>query len=474
MKSRFTLLLAFLVTAVAVFAAAPARPNFLWLIIEDTGPSAYSCYGEQPAASTPNLDRLAASGVRYQRFYTTAPVCSASRSAFNTGMYQTTLGAHQHRTPNKQPLPDGVRTLPEWLRSAGYYTANLREFPAELGLRASGKTDWNFIPAETPLYQSDRWADLASHQPFYAQVNFQETHREFNAEGLTDPAKVVLPPYYPDHPVIRKDYADYLDSARRVDGKIQKLLGQLEREGLADNTVVIVMGDNGEAHIRGKQFCYEEGLRVPLIVRWPKGLPAPAHYRAGTVDRRLLEAIDLPATLLSLAGVPLPAKMQGVPFLGAQVAAAKQYVFGARDRCDETAMRLRTVRDDRYRYIRTFTPEVPFFSPNAYKARQYPAWTLVPKLFAEGKLTPTQAFLSQPRQPEEQLYDLVADPHEILNLTGSTQPGHAAALLRLRAELESWIVRTDDQGRFPEKISPAAADAATRAQTGQAKNKKKS
>jgi arylsulfatase A-like enzyme len=472
MKTRLTVLLAFLAAASAAFAAAPKRPNFLWLLIEDSSPSAYSCYGEQPAASTPNIDRLAATGVRFQRFYTTAPVCSASRSAFNTGMYQTTLGAHQHRTPNKKPLPDGVRPLPEWFRSAGYFTANIREFPSELGIRGAGKTDWNFIPAETPLYQSDRWADLASHQPFYAQVNFQETHRDYAAEGITDPAKVVLPPYYPDHPVIRKDYADYLDSARRLDGKIAKLLVQLEKEGLADNTVVIVMGDNGESHIRGKQFCYEEGLRVPLIVRWPKGIPAPAHYRAGTVDRRLLEAIDLAPTLLSLAGAPVPAKMQGVPFLGAQVAAEKKYVFGARDRCDETAMRLRTVRDDRYRFIRTFTPEVPFFSPNAYKAKQYPAWTLIPQLYAEGKLTPAQAFLCQPRQPEEQLFDMVADPHEIQNLTHSTNPEHVAALTRLRAELESWIVRTDDQGRFPEKISATEADASVRAKTGDGKKKK--
>jgi arylsulfatase A-like enzyme len=188
------------------------------------------------------------------------------------------------------------------MRAEGYYTANVREFPAEMNVRGAGKTDWNFIPKETPLFQSDRWADLASHQPFYAQVNFQETHRDFNAEGITDPAKVVLPPYYPDHPVIRKDYADYLDSARRLDGKIAKILARLEKEGLADNTVIIFMGDNGEAHIRGKQFCYEEGLRVPLIIRWPKGIPAPANYRPGTADRRLLEAIDMPATLLHLAG----------------------------------------------------------------------------------------------------------------------------------------------------------------------------
>ena len=451
--------LAFALPAALRAAAATPKPNILWLIAEDTGPSAYSCYGEQPAAHTPNIDRLAAEGVRYTRFFTTAPVCSPSRSAFNTGMYQTTLGAHQHRTPEKKPLPAGVRTLPEWFRAAGYHTANVREFPAAMNVRGAGKTDWNFIANEQPLYDGDRWEDLARRQPFYAQVNFQETHRDFAAEGITDPAKVALPPYYPDHPAIRKDYADYLDSARRLDGKIARILARLEQDGLAGNTVVLFMGDNGEAHIRGKQFCYEEGLRVPLIIRWPRGLTPPAGFRAGAVEPRLLEAIDVAPTLLSLAGLPVPPRMQGVPFLGERAGTPKVHVFGARDRCDETAMRLRTVRDTRYRYIRTFTPEVPFFPPNAYKARQYPAWTLVPKLFAEGKLNDVQSFLCAPRQPEEQLFDLESDPHEIRNLTSSTDPAHADALRRLRAELENWIVRTDDQGRFPEKMSPAEADA---------------
>ncbi|MDO8540856.1 MAG: sulfatase [Opitutaceae bacterium] len=454
-----------------VRAAAPARLNFLWLIAEDSGPSAYSCYSEQPAASTPNIDRLAKEGVRYNHFHTTAPVCSPSRSAFNTGMYQTTIGAHQHRTPDKQPLPAGVRTLGEWFQDAGYYSANIRQFPAAMGIQGSGKTDWNFIPATRTSFQGDSWSELKAHQPFYAQVNFQETHRAFRGDGATDPKSVKLPPYYPDHPVIRKDYADYLDSAKRLDGKVGKIIAQLEREGMADNTVVIFMGDNGEAHIRGKQFCYEEGMRVPMIVRWPKAVPAPAHYRAGSADDRLLESIDVPATLLSLAGVPVPAAMQGKPFLGREVGAPKQYAFGARDRCDETAMRIRTVRDARYRYIRTFTPEVPFFAPNNYKKQQYPAWTLIPELNKEGKLTPAQAFLCQPRQPEEQLYDMVADPHEIKNLTDSTNPEHVAALKRLRKEIDDWVIRTDDKGRFPEKMSPAEADAAVR--KGQEKGKKK-
>ncbi|MCX7014074.1 MAG: sulfatase [Candidatus Sumerlaeota bacterium] len=433
--------------------AAPSKPNFLWLIAEDTGPSAYSCYGEQKAASTPNIDRLAAEGARYTRFYDTAPVCSPSRSAFNTGMYATTIGAHNHRTRDKKPLPDGVRILSGWMRDAGYFTANLRKLPKDLGFSAKGKTDWNFR-ASDKSFDSDDWADLQPHQPFIAQINFGETHRSYHAPKQTDPAAVELPPYYPDHPVTREDYAKYLDSAKELDRKIGVVLAQLEKDGLADNTVVLFQGDNGESMVRGKQFCYEEGLHVPLILRWPKGLPAPAHYSPASVDDRLLESIELAPTFLSLAGAPIPPKMQGRPFLGDSVGAPKEHVFGARDRCDETVMRIRTVRDARYRYIRNFTPETPFLAPNAYKERAYPVWNLLKELHAQGQLTPAQEFLCRPRMPDEELYDLQTDPHEIHNLAESTDPEHQAELKTLRAVLEKWIEDTNDQGRIPE---PAGA-----------------
>jgi len=428
------------------------KPNFLWLIAEDSSPSAFSCYGEQKAASTPNIDRLAASGVRYARFYCTAPVCSPSRSAFMTGMYATTIGAHNHRTRDKKPLPDGVRTVCDWMRDAGYFTANLRQLPSEVGFPGKGKTDWNFLYTGK-RFDSDNWADLKGRQPFLAQINFGETHRRYHAPKQTDPARVELPPYYPDHPVVREDYAKYLDSARELDRKVGAVLAQLDTNGLADNTVVLFMGDNGESMARGKQFCYEEGLRVPLVIHWPKGLPLPGSFKPGTADDRLLESIDLAPTFLSLAGAPIPPKMQGRPFLGDTVGAPKQFVFGARDRCDETTMRIRTARDARYRYIRNFTPETPFLAKNAYKERAYPVWNLLKELHAQGKLTPAQEFLCQPRMPDEELYDLQTDPHEIHNLADSTNPEHQAELQNLRAVLEKWIEESNDQGRYPE--SPA-------------------
>lgn len=437
------------------------RPNILWLTAEDFGPE-LACYGT-PQVSSPNLDRLAADGVRYTRAYTTAPVCSASRSAFMTGMYQTTIGAHNHRSHRDDgyTLPDGVRVVTGWLRDAGYYTANLRQLPAGVGFKGTGKTDWNFSVTEKP-FDSDDWGDLKSHQPFFAQINFQETHRKFHAPAQADPAKVEIPSYYPDHPVTRQDWAQYLDAASELDRKVGLILERLAADGLEQNTVVVFFGDHGQAHVRGKQFCYEEGLHIPLIIRWPAEFPVPAHFRPGTVDDRFIEAIDLAPTMLALAGAAKPAGMQGRVFLGDAAEPEREYAFGARDRCDETVFRLRTVRDARYRYIRNFTPDRPFLQDNAYKERSYPVWNLLKELHSAGQLSPAQEFLCQPTMPAEELYDLETDPHEIHNLSASTDPAHQLALARLRGVLETWIEETDDQGRFPEPPEVAAAKGATK------------
>jgi arylsulfatase A-like enzyme len=323
--------------------------------------------------------------------------------------------------------------------------------PESCGFKGTGKTDWNF-KVEGPPFDSDRWSDLVAHQPFYAQVNFSETHRAYSAPKKADPANVIIPPYYPDHPVTREDWAKYLDEATELDRKIGLVLQSLEKDGLAENTVVVFFGDNGQSHVRGKQFCYEEGLLVPLIIRWPKRFPAPSQLRPGKVDNRLLHGIDLAPTMLALAEAPKPPKMQGQIFLGERCEPDREYVFGYRDRCDMTQMRIRTVRDARYRYIRNFTPWVPFLAHNDYKARSYPVWNLLIDLHAQGKLTPPQEFLCQPTRSEEELYDLDSDPWEVNNLASSDKPEHQSVLKKLRGVLEKWIVDTDDQGRNLETL----------------------
>lgn len=441
----------------AAAAAKAKRPNILWIIGEDLGPE-FACYGT-PEVWTPNVDALAKSGVRYTNAFTTCPVCSASRSAFMTGMYQTTIGAHNHRSHRRDgyQLPQGVRLLPHRLKDAGYYTANIRHISRKKNdrfFRGTGKTDWNFN-YKGKAYDTDRWADLKSHQPFYAQINFSETHRggawnsaHKHIEKTADPKKVKLPPYYPDHPEARKDWAQYLNTVMALDKKVGMVLKRLEEDGLADNTIVIFFGDHGRAMVRGKQWCYDSGLHVPLVIRWAKDQPVPKQFQPGSVSDQLISAIDLTATTLALADVKKPAKMQGRVLFGPQAEPARKYVFGARDRCDETVFRIRTVRTKRYRYIKNFMPERPFLQRNRYKERQYPMIALMRKLHAAGKLNKTQSVLMAAHRPAEELYDIENDPYEIHNLAAS--PEHQQILKQLRGQVAEWIKRSNDQGRIPE------------------------
>ncbi len=465
MRLRLSVLLVVLVTSVTFTVArqpvpdqsGTRRPNVLWLIAEDLGPE-LSCYGH-PQVWTPNLDRIASEGVLYTRAYTTAPVCSPSRSAFMTGMYQTSIDAQNHRSHRSDgyQLPDGVRTLPDWLRSIGYFTANivhLSDNPEEHFYRGTGKTDWNFTYEGKP-FDSDRWSDLAAHQPFYAQINFSETHRgrewdeaAQHIDRRADPELVRVPPYYPDDPITRQDWANYLDAAMALDRKIGFVMDLLRQDGLEENTVVIFFGDNGRAMIRGKQWPYESGLHVPLIVRWPEGFPRPEGFSPGAVSTRLVSAIDFAPTTLAIAGSHPPLLMQGRVFLGNEAAPPRQYVFGGRDRGDETVDRIRTVRDERYRFLRNYFPERPFLQLNRYKEWTYPVLALMRELHQEGRLDPVQERLFDLTRPAEELYDLENDPYEIHNLAGL--PDYREIQQRLSSVLDAWIMETNDQGRIAE------------------------
>lgn len=422
---------------------AAARPNILWVVAEDLGPD-LGCYGNRDAR-TPNLDKFAAQGRLYRRAYSTGPVCSPSRSAFMTGMYQTSIGAHHHRSHRDDGyrLPAGVKLLTERLRGAGYFTANVVEFPGATKLRGAGKTDWNFQPPDQP-FDSRKWADLQSRQPFYAQVNLNETHRIYRKveTNPTDPARVTLPPYLPDHPVAREDWALYHDSMQTLDAKVGKVLERLEQDGLNGNTVVFFFGDNGRECFRGKYFAYEQGCQVPLLVRWPKLLPA------GSTSDELVSLIDVTATTLALAGVPAPAEMQGQPFLG-PTARRREYLFTAMDRVGTKVDRVRTVRDARFKYIRNFEPGQPYVpSVMPYADQTNPNFILMRQLYAESKLNTAQAKFMARTRPAEELYDLETDPWEFHNLDAS--PEHQPVLKKLRSMLDQWIAETNDKGRIPE------------------------
>jgi arylsulfatase A-like enzyme len=417
--------------------AAPTRPNILWLTAEDMGPQV-GCY-DFPLVRTPHLDGLAREGARFAQAFTTAPVCSASRSAFNTGMYQITTGAHHHRSHRNDgfELPRGVRLVSDHLRDLGYFTA----------IGGTGKTDFNFR-APKP-YDGKHWKERKPGQPFFAHINFRESHKgpafpeARKLPYLVDPKKAPLPPYWPDHPVVRDEFANYLDAIDLLDIKIGRVLEELKQDGLLDNTAIFFFGDNGRCLIRGKQWLYDAGIHVPLIVRWP------ALVKPGTVRQDPVSAIDLTATAISLAGGEPPPNMQGRMMLGPG-AKPREHIFAARDRCDMTLDRIRAIRTPQYKLIRNFMPERPYTQYNQYIETSYPTLGVMKELHAQGKLKGAELLFMQPRKPEWELYDVTADPHEVNNLAGSSK--HKQVFQQLRAKLENWIEEADDQGRFPEKL----------------------
>ncbi|OAI56547.1 hypothetical protein AYO49_00660 [Verrucomicrobiaceae bacterium SCGC AG-212-N21] len=473
-------ILSILVLALGMNAfAAPAekRPNILWLIGENLCHD-LGCYGAKQVR-TPHLDRLAAEGVRFTNVFATNPACAPSRSAFFTGMYQTTTDTHHMRSHRDDDfrLPDGVRPVTHRLRDAEYFTANLKTIGDRIV--GTGKLDLNFV-REGPIYHegSDSWSSLTGKRPFFAVVNSLENEYDIydrqsakkarvewvgerEHERIATPENVTPPPYYPDHPVVREEWARYLNSVSAIDKRIGEVLEQLRRDGLEDDTVIIFFGDNGRLEPRGIHWCYDSGLRVPMIIRWPKHFPAPPQIKPGAVNEQVISLIDVTATTLAVAGLPRPPLMQGRVFLGEQTDAPRKYAFSARDRIDEAVQRIRSVHDGRYHYIRTFTNGPTFASLNRYKEKCFAIMPVMRELHAQSKLTGAPAALMEMRGPCEELYDTKADPHEVNNLVTSTKPEDREALGELRAALDTWMTETGDRGAIaepPDVIAPFAKE----------------
>ncbi|HEX4132941.1 MAG TPA: sulfatase [Pirellulales bacterium] len=451
------LVLASTCAALAVDKTAAKRPNIVWIFVDDMSPN-FSCYGET-TVSTPRVDAMAATGTKFTRAFVTAPVCSPCRSALITGMYQTSIGSQNHRSgrgTEKIHLPQGVEPVPVLFQRAGYYTC-IGGSPVK-GTTAIGKTDYNFEWDEK-MYDGTDWSGRQPGQPFFMQVQLSGGKHRHGAKwtafvkkelgSSTPPEKVTLPHYYPRDPVILDDWAQYLDAVRYTDYEVGLVLDRLEKEGLADSTIVCFMTDHGISHARGKQFLYDEGTHVPLVIRGPG-------IAAGKVRTDLVEQIDLAALSLALAGIAIPASMQGRDILATSYK-PRDAVFAARDRCDETIDHIRSVRTDRYKYIRNFLPKRPHLQPNRYKDAKQIVQRLR-ELHAEHKLDAVQELLFAPERAPEELYDLTADPHEINNLAGES--AYQSTLLDLRGRLDRWMAETGDLGREPESTAMYDSDMA--------------
>ena len=423
----------------AISSLLAAKHNIVWIVIEDASPH-IGCYGET-LIKTPNIDNMAREGIRCSNAFVTSPVCSSSRSAMITGMYQNTLGVHNHRSQTSSgkgggnaayydsyKVPKSVKLIPELFRDAGYFVTN------------RSKTDYNFIP-RSKLYHGNDWKKAAANQPIFAQFQLSGGKNR-KAKSHADPDKVVLPPYYPDDPVLRQDWAKYLDSWVRTDEQVGQILKALEKAGRLDSSAVFLWTDHGVSHLRGKQFLYEEGIRVPMIIRLPK------KELAGTVRDDLIEHIDVAACSLKLAGIKIPEHIQGHDFLSSDYKPRK-FVFAARDRCDETVDILRCVRDSRYKYIRNFMSHLPHTQPSQYKDGKK-IIQVIRGLYSEGKLNEQQSLPFSHRRPPEELYDLQSDPHEMVNLAMDSK--HRERLVSMRKVLHQRMMATRDMGLIPEPI----------------------
>jgi uncharacterized sulfatase len=450
------------------FAAAeePAeRPNVLWLTCEDMSPN-LGCYGDQYAIA-PNLDQLATRSVRYTQAVGITGVCAVNRSCLITGMYSSTIGSQDMRSTIR--LPDSIRAYSHYLRDAGYYCTN------------NSKTDYNFpVPKDAWDECSGRahWRNRQEGQPFFAVFNYTGTHESqyrlppaqwqqriarLTPDQKHDPAAAPVPPFHPDTPQVRRDWANYYDTITALDYWIADHLQALDEAGLAENTIVFFYSDHGVGLPGCKKWVWDWGLRVPLLIQFPPKYQQLAPGPAGGVCDRLVSFVDFAPTLLSLTGVPIPAHMQGVAFLGPQAGPERQHAYAIRDRMAERYDVVRVVRSRRFQYHRNFLPQLPWSQYVSY-TELMPTMQVWRSLFEQGRLNADQARYFQPK-PTEELYEIAADPHMLNNL--AEDPDYAAVLQEMRAELHRWQLETRDLGLLTEYEMHRRADGSTQYEIGQ-------
>ncbi len=432
------------------------RYNILWITVEDMSPR-LPCYGDS-VASTPNIDQLAAEGMRFKHANSVSGVCAPSRAAIITGMYPTTIGAHHMRTMKRTsaladitdpellaiptyeavPAPE-VKCFTEYLRAEGYYCTN------------NSKEDYQFARPITAWDESSskaHWRNRPDGKPFFSVFNIGYTHesRIWGHAGdpwVIDTSLIEVPPYYPNTPTVRHDIARHYNNIQIMDSLVGNILKELEDDGLLDSTIIFYFSDHGDCLPRAKRWVYDSGLRVPLIIRWPDG------QHAGTVNDELVSFIDFAPTMLSLTGIDIPKYLQGQAFAGPQKAKTpRKYIFAARDRMDPAIDNRRAVRDKRYKYIKNYMPEKPYVQFLPYRDRMAMMQEML-QMDQEGTLPeiPANTWFRKTK-PLEELYDTQTDPHEIHNL--ADDPAYKDKLEELRAAHLHWKEETQDWGLTPE------------------------
>lgn len=408
-----------------------SRPNILWLFQEDLSPW-LGCYGyDIQKGQTPTLDRMAATGVRFSRAYVPAPVCSICRSAMITGANQIRFGAHEHRSGRgeaSRKLPEGMCTIVDLMKAEGYFCFNV------------GKTDYNFDHAglfsEIPKSQRlTPWRAAPKGEPFFGQIQLKGgklNTTKFN--NKVDRDSVTVPADYPQNEIYREVVAEHFDSARMDDGIIGKILARLADDNLLDSTIVVYFSDHGANNlVRHKQQPTEGGSHVPFIITGPDPwVPAPS------VRDDLVSMLDLSATTLAWAGIKQPSWMEGQDLFSEKLI-PREFVATARDRCDQTIDRIRSIRTDRFRYTRNYMLDRVLLQPQYRDSRIFVQD--LRKAYANGTLDPKLAQIYFGERPSEELYDVVKDPAQLVNLVND--PKYKKELERHRSLLDGWLDKGD-------------------------------
>jgi len=426
--------------------APKKRPNFVWLMSEDNSVHYMDLYFET-GASTPKLQELANDGVVFNHAFSVAPVCSAARSVLSTGCYGSRIGTQFHRGANpRPPLPKGVKTVFEVMREAGYFTAN------------KGKTDYNFSMSkdrrESGWWLGSDWQEREPGQPFFYKRNVGNSHesalRRFRINQHDEAEGQFVMPRHPDTKTFRQTHRRYNELMSTVDTGVGKIVEELKKAGVLEDTFIFYFGDHGGVLPGSKGYVYETGLHVPLVVRIPENFKHLVNLKPGTRTDGFVEFVDFGATIMHLAGIDPPAGIDGEPFMGPGISKADleawDEAFGHADRFDEKYDMVRSLRKGNLKYIRSYQPFNFDDLRNNYRYGQR-AWKEWRELYDAGKLNAVQSQFFEPRDPEA-LYDVVKDPYETKNL--AKDPAYADQLKKLRARLAERMKEMPDLSMFPE------------------------
>ncbi len=454
------------------------RPNILWLVLEDTSPT-LAPYGDT-TIDTPNISRLAEEGITYTNVYSPSGVCSPSRASLALGMYPSAIGANHMRTTSHTDVtglpayeavpPPQAKMLSQYLRSDGYYTTN------------NYKTDYQFKAPKNAWDESGvfaHWRNRPQGKPFFSVVNFTTTHESglFEPYGFrkiesrhyfSDDAERIaklpthpmdktaeystaihvpkdadfpIPPYLPDTPVVRRDMWKMYNNLAEADRQIGAVLAQLREDGLLEKTVIFLYSDHGGPLPRQKRLIYDSGLKVPLIIRFPNA------ENTGDMDDQNVSFVDFAPATLSLAGIETPDHMHGNDFI-LNDKNARRYIHAAADRFDGFTDTIRSVKDKQYKYIRNYRPKQGYYLPVTYREK-IPAMQELLRLRDQSNLTPEQAKWFRELKAVDELYDTIADPHELNNL--AEDPEYAEVLSRLKKEMDRWLNSIGDDPKLSER-----------------------